>query len=68
MKTKTLVVIGGGLRVSDRLFLSHGAEVPPGVLSESEVAKSLDRGQLEESGRRSYYEMFPHFSGPLAPR
>jgi hypothetical protein len=58
----TLVVIAGGLRINEGLHLPHGSELPPGVLVSDEVAQYLDQGRLEESGRRSYYRLFPEFS------
>lgn len=44
----------------------HGAEVPPGLLSQAEIDRLVDERKLEEldSGvRRSIYRLFPEFSG-----
>lgn len=59
---KTLVVIGSSLRINEELIL-HGAELRPGALSQDEITQLLDSGRLEESDRRSYYALFPEFSG-----
>jgi hypothetical protein len=44
---------------------AHGAEIPPGLLSDDAVASMLDAQQLTEydsSERRSLYRLFPSFS------
>jgi hypothetical protein len=37
-----------------------------GTFTESEAAQWLDRGRLEETGRRSYYRLFPEFAGSIS--
>ena len=60
---KTLVVIGSALRIHEERILSHGAELPPGTLTENEISQWLDQGRLEQIDRRSLYALFPEFSG-----
>jgi hypothetical protein len=42
----------------------HGDELPIGLLSQHEIDKMIDAGQLQEhADRRSLYRLFPLFSG-----
>ena len=62
--TPTLVFIRQH-SIDGRLF-SHGSELPPGLLSEDEINRMIDRGDLREyapSVRRSLFKIFPHFTG-----
>ena len=59
---KTLVVLGH--REVGGKLLSHGSELPPGVLPEKTIARLIDlKWLLETDDRRSLYRLFPEFSG-----
>ena len=58
----TLVVIRH-LEIDGRSF-THGSELPPDLLTRSEVDKLLDEGKLAEyPERRSLYRLLSAFSG-----
>jgi hypothetical protein len=58
----TLIVIRH-LEIDGRTF-THGAELPPNLLTDEQVDKLLDQGRLAECPeRRSLYRLFPAFSG-----